>query len=135
MRRFIRHPVSMPIDFRVQGERAHYSRQLENVSEGGICFQSSRAVEPGVGVKISIPVAGRDFHADGMVTWCRRDKGHYQVGVRFNDSATAYTMRMVEQLCHIEDFRREVSRVEGRDMSPAQAAAEWVSRYAEKFPH
>lgn len=135
MRRFIRHPVSMPIDFRVQGERAHHARQLENVSEGGICFQSSRAVEPGLNVKITIPVSGRDFHADGVVTWCRHGKGHYQVGVRFNDSATAYTMRMVEQLCHIEDFRREVSRVEGREMSPAQAAAEWVSRYAEKFPH
>ncbi|MEQ8937648.1 MAG: PilZ domain-containing protein, partial [Gammaproteobacteria bacterium] len=45
-----------------------------------------------------------------------------------------FLLRMVEQLCHIEHYRNEIARVEGRELSSEQAAQEWISKYAESFP-
>ena len=41
---------------------------------------------------------------------------------------------MVEQLCHIEHYRNEVNRKEGRDISSEEAATEWIAQFADKFP-
>ena len=125
----------MPIKCAVQGDPTSQPQQLENISEGGVCFHSAQALDPGLKVRLTIPVHGRDFYAEGVVTWCQREETGYQVGVRFSDTATAYTVRMVEQVCHIEDYRRQTAQREGRHLSAAEAASEWVSRYAEKFPH
>ncbi len=135
MRRFIRHPTSMPITCAVQGDEAEHPQQLENISEGGVCFHAGQPMDCGLRVRLTIPVQGRDFHAEGVVTWCHSEAGGYQVGVRFEDAATAYTMRMVEQVCHIEDYRQRTAQREGRNLTAAEAASEWVARYAEKFPH
>lgn len=43
-------------------------------------------------------------------------------------------MRMIEQICHIEHYRKEVERQEGRRLSSQDAADEWISRYAGDFP-
>ena len=125
----------MPIICAAQGEPSRQPHQLENISEGGVCFHAEQALEPGQRVRLTIPVRGRDFHAEGVVTWCQSEEGGYQIGVRFDDPTTAYTVRMVEQVCHIEDYRRQAARREGRHLSTAEAASEWVTRYAEKFPH
>jgi hypothetical protein len=41
---------------------------------------------------------------------------------------------MVEQICHIEDYRQSVCRVEGRQLSAEEAAVEWIAQYAAQFP-
>ncbi|MCZ7563309.1 MAG: hypothetical protein M5U08_05410 [Burkholderiales bacterium] len=41
---------------------------------------------------------------------------------------------MVEQVCHIEEYRRAVARDEGRTLSTEEAAAEWIAEYAARFP-
>jgi hypothetical protein len=43
-------------------------------------------------------------------------------------------MRMCEQVCHIENYRNEVKAAEGRELTPEQAAVEWVSKFAARFP-
>jgi hypothetical protein len=40
---------------------------------------------------------------------------------------------MVEQLCLIENYRREVKLNEGRELDPERAAAEWIEAYAADF--
>ena len=40
---------------------------------------------------------------------------------------------MVEQVCQIEHYRREVLRVEGRVLDAESAAVEWIGRYAAEF--
>jgi len=52
----------------------------------------------------------------------------------FNREAEAFRQRMQEQLCHIEAYRQQVWVSEGRQLSRQQAAAEWIERYAAKFP-
>lgn len=41
---------------------------------------------------------------------------------------------MVEQLCHIEHYRRTVRESQGRALGSQEAAIEWIERYAEAFP-
>ena len=41
---------------------------------------------------------------------------------------------MVEQICHIEHYRRTVHESQGRSLSSHEAAPEWIERYAEAFP-
>lgn len=133
MRRYIRHPSSMPIDYRLNEAESGLQR-LRNISAGGICFGVEKPMTPGASVQISIRVGDQDFSAEGEVMWCKGVNGHHEVGVRFLDAATVFTVRMVEQLCYIEQYRQQVLRDEGRKLSSEDAASEWVGRYAADFP-
>ena len=66
--------------------------------------------------------------------WCRPTPQGYDVGVAFDEAATLFAVRMVEQLCRIEEYRRRVAEEEGRQLSSEQAAEEWIRRYAASFP-
>jgi len=46
----------------------------------------------------------------------------------------AFSTRMVEQVQHIEHYRQEVLRVEGRILDDESAALVWITRYAATFP-
>jgi hypothetical protein len=54
--------------------------------------------------------------------------------VQFLDAADAFRARMVEQVCSIERYRREVRRREGRVLSGQEAAEEWIREHAARFP-
>ena len=69
-----------------------------------------------------------------MVVWSHFQRGYYQVGVEFDEHTTKFALRMVEQVCHIEQYRKEVLETEGRYLSHEKAAVEWIARYASKFP-
>ena len=43
-------------------------------------------------------------------------------------------MRMVEQVCHIEHWKKEIREKEGRELTGEQAAMEWIKKYAKDFP-
>ena len=133
MRRYIRHPSSMPINYRLSEGDAALQR-LRNVSAGGICFIANETMELGSNVTVTIRIGDQEFSADGEVMWCRGVNGHHEVGVRFRDAATVFTVRMVEQLCYIEQYRQQILHTEGRTLSSEEAAAEWVNRYAADFP-
>jgi hypothetical protein len=40
---------------------------------------------------------------------------------------------MEAQCCQIRRYQREVIRKEGRELSPDEAALEWIERYADSF--
>jgi hypothetical protein len=44
-------------------------------------------------------------------------------------------MRMLEQVCHIESYRKQVRVNEGRELNDEEAALEWISRNAAGFPN
>jgi hypothetical protein len=58
----------------------------------------------------------------------------YELGVTFLEAEDAFRARMVEQLGHIEDYRRSVQRIEGRELDMDEAAHEWIEKYAANFP-
>jgi len=130
----IRHPTDFPIDYRLDEQQPKYRRRLKQVGHDGLCFQSDHGCSPGRIVHITIPTHPWPFEAQGIVAWCRRDGDQYEVEVRFADEATRFAVRMVEQICYIEHYRREVLAHEGRALNTEEAAAEWIARYAARFP-
>ncbi|MBD3314701.1 MAG: PilZ domain-containing protein [Chitinivibrionales bacterium] len=134
MRQYIRHPADIPIECVVLGKTAKKRERLKNVSSGGLCFEAGRAFKPGSKVAVRIPHIKPTFVAHGIVVWCNTLPSGAEVGVRFDDKATAFILRMVEQLCHIEHYRNEVLHIEGRAISGEEAAREWIAKHAETFP-
>ena len=57
------------------------------------------------------------------------------MGVEFLDRDDSFRARMVEQVCHIEQYKRQVLETEGRVLNGEQAAKEWIRRYAASFPN
>ena len=133
-RRFIRHPARMPIHFDLQGRTDGRDEYLRNVGEGGLCFTTEEALRPGRSIRLTIPVFAERYQVEATVAWCRPAEAGFEVGVRFMTPQDRFCVRMVEQLCYIEDYRNQVEREEGRQMAREQAAEEWIERFAEVFP-
>lgn len=132
-RRYIRHPSDIPIEIGLENVGPLEERSLKNVSFGGICFHSTVAFEPGNIIHIKIPFMRPVFDAKGRVAWCRAVDGNYDVGIEFIAIGDAFRARMVEQICHIEQYRREVREKEGRVLDGRAAALEWIEKYAGSF--
>jgi len=135
-REYIRHPINIPIGYTLDtttGEK--HRRQLRNVSEGGLCFISDAKITQGCEIEIFIPLCQPTFKAHGTVAWCQPiDESHFDIGVEFQDEAVHFTLRMVEQLCHIEEYKLQILEHEGRELSDEEAATEWIKKYAGEFP-
>ena len=134
MRRFIRHPADIPIEANAVGQLSHAIHNTSNLSIGGLAFRCDREFLPGDMVAIRIPVVFPPFQVEARVAWCKARDGQPELGVEFMDSDDAYMARMVEQVCHIENYKKEIFRTEGRVLSPDEAALEWINKYAARFP-
>jgi Tfp pilus assembly protein PilZ len=132
MREFIRHPNDIPIACDVTGQGT--DERLKDVSEGGLCFVADEPIESGSHVHIEIPVEQPPFRVDGTVVWCRPAAERYDVGVQFSTETREFSVRMVEQICQIEHYRKEILATEGRELSCEEAAREWIARNAADFP-
>ncbi|HIC45929.1 MAG TPA: PilZ domain-containing protein [Methylophaga aminisulfidivorans] len=132
LRRFIRHPSSVPIQVKL-GEQ-HQQRSLKDVSKGGLCFCSAEPIAVGTLVEINILACKPGFTAKGIISWCKPEGNQYLVGVNFQSKAMTYALRMVEQICYIEDYRKRISANTGRQLTSDQAALEWIQKYAADFP-
>lgn len=134
MREYIRHPSDIPIKYHIQGFEAGYTDSLKNISAGGLSFRSSVKIKENTPIIINIPVIKPGFRVRGVVVWCHPDDNVYDIGVRFLDKETEFRVRMIEQICYIEHYRKEVLLNEGRRITSEQAALEWIEKYAQDFP-
>jgi len=133
MRSFIRHPTDMPIEV-VAGDAPHTEQALRNVGHGGLSFRYPRQVPVGVTMRVRIAVTSPVFEANCRVAWCLPEGDCFQVGVEFLDQEDLYRARMVEQVCQIEGYRRDLHEKQGRTLSSQEAALEWISKFAKGFP-
>ena len=140
IRKFIRHPVDLPIQVTsscVEDENDETTDQtITNVSLGGLAFISPNPLDVLERVRVSIPILERDNTLIGNVMWCEKyaTGSGYEIGIEFEKSRDVFRLRMIEQICHIEHYRREILRVEGRELSAQEAADEWIAKYAGDFP-
>jgi len=132
MRSFIRHSASMPIKIESNQKRSQV-QSLENVSAGGLCFQSDYYLPQGVSIEINIPHLDKPFKEYCTVNWCRKSDEHYDVGVSFDRYQTVSRIRMIEQLCYIEDYRKNVFNIEKRELTPEEASQEWFEKFADRI--
>ena len=133
-REYIRHTADVPIQVRaVPGAEAAMQKAL-NVSHGGLAFVTETCPLPGDTIEVTIPDVDPPFQANARVAWCRPEEAAFLVGVQFLDASDAFRARMVEQVCTIERYRQEVREQEGRELTMQEAAAEWIRKYAGRFP-
>lgn len=134
-RQYIRHPTDIPIHWKLGDIVPPGNEYLRNISEGGLAFLSQVNIPIGATIEIHIPIERPEVSIRGEVVWCRPfDQGGFEIGVRFIDAAQRFKMRMVEQVCHIEHYKREIFNQEGRDLTSEAAALEWIKRFAKEFP-
>lgn len=133
-RRFIRHTADVPIEVRAVAGSEAILQQGKNVSEGGLAFISDTCPEVDDVIELRIPEVDPPFEAHARVVWCRPEEGRFLVGAQFLDASDAFRARMVEQVATIEKYRKDVLEREGRELSAQDAAAEWIGKYAGKFP-
>jgi hypothetical protein len=134
VRKFVRHDAGMAIDITLGDLVAHKQEYLNNISFGGLSFKSKENVEPGTLISIKIPLLRPMFEAKGKVAWCKKDGDIYNVGVTFVTQADQFKLRMLEQVCLIEAYKKEIMERDGRRVTGEQAAIEWINKYADKFP-
>ena len=134
MRGFIRHPLGYPIQHRFINSKVPRKTYLRNVSEGGLCFRSDTHVDPGQLIQIKIPNGQSPFEATCLVAWCSQEGSDFEVGVKFEDKHAEFAMRLVEQACYIEEYRKEAFSKHGRQLTEEEAAKEWIDKYASAFP-
>ena len=134
-RESIRHPADIPISWTLGDVVVQDTEYLRNISVGGLAFSSQTRLAVGADIDIAIPIRDPEMHIRGIVVWCTgNEDGTFDVGVQFKDAEAKFRMRMVEQVCHIEHYKKEVLETEGRELTGEQAAMEWIRRFAKDFP-
>ncbi|CAN5860495.1 hypothetical protein BH20GEM3_BH20GEM3_09910 [soil metagenome] len=134
-RAFIRHPADIPIEIHTADETQPVRPQLSNVSLGGLCCESAMPVDAGKQVHVRVPFVHPAFETQGRVMWCRKRMDRWELGIQFLSEKDAFRARMVEQICHIEQYKEDALRREGRVLSGDEAAREWIARFAAEFPN
>ncbi|OUR72153.1 hypothetical protein A9Q78_07545 [Methylophaga sp. 41_12_T18] len=133
-RQYIRHPIAIPLHVSSNKVQAYQQNQVKDLSHGGLCFACEHHHAAGETVKITISVCHPEFHAEGIVRWCKNIEDNYLIGIVFLEKDVLFAMRMVEQVCYIEDYRQQQSVLTGVEMSSEKAALEWLPKYASQFP-
>jgi len=134
MRRFISHPDDIPIACRLCPKSADNQPGLRNFSAEGLSFHSAFPIQPGSLVTIRIDQVDPPFEGRVQVCWCRAIGEDYEIGASLVDDEQGFGLRMAEQLCHIEHYRRTIGDSQARALTEDEAAQEWIERYAEQFP-
>ncbi len=142
VRKFIRHPSDIPIKvFELSDEDYALTvplideTQMNNVSLGGLAFFSPKLFHIDHHVLVSIPCLDDKTCIEGCVLWCKKLLDGFEIGLEFDDPEAVYHLRMIEQICHIEHYRKELQRIEGRTLTSEEAALEWIKLFASDFPN
>lgn len=131
-RAYIRHPTDIPLEVSPASQTV-CAGAIRNLSRGGLSFSCAVPYSPGQDVDLVIRCCPNPLEVRGQVVWCEPKDGSFEVGIAFYSPGDAYQVRMVEQICQIEQYRRDMLAREERDLSIDQAAREWIERYAHQF--
>jgi hypothetical protein len=119
----------MPMEYSFSEDEPGTRMNLKDICTGGLCFYSKAPLEPGAQIHLLIPISGDPFEGEGFVVWSRMEGEEYSIGVQFYDATIAYSPNMVNQICHIEDYRHRLQVKEGRLLSSEEASREWFQKY------
>ncbi len=133
-RKYSRHSLDIPIEIQMDEVAASELEYLIDISAGGLCFKSKIELKKGKKIHIKIPLIKPIFEAEGEVIWSKKRNDHYDVGIRFVQNIDSFRIRMVEQVCHIQQYKDDMKAKEGRVLNGTQAALEWIRKYAARFP-
>lgn len=135
-RKYFRHPIQVPIRLRPAQGGSPVLAESCDVSLGGLNFVWPRKLSRGTLLDIAIPVKEKLFELRGKVMFSREDRrtARYSTGVSFVDFPSAFKARLAEEVLQILEYRKELSREAGEDVSEEEAASRWVREHAASFP-
>lgn len=135
IRRHVRHVTGIPVEVNLEYDQNYRASEdtITNVSLGGLCFIASDRLDIHETIQVRFPVLDENTSIDGRVVWCNKTERGYEVGLEFNDPEEVERLKMIEQICQIENFRKDAEQRQGRKLSSEQAAREWISKYAGDF--
>jgi hypothetical protein len=108
-KQFYRHPSDVPIKVWQEPESVHRKLQLNNVSLGGVAFQSDICWKPNTIIHLRVLVE-HPIELAGKVVWCRQNGKRFDVGVEFIE-ANSDSEDMVEQVRHIEMYKKMMTHI------------------------
>lgn len=139
-RRFIRHPLSIPISYKVVKKTQNtvvkgIPAVTANVSMGGLLFSTKKPVKVGSLITIKLPFRDKVFNVQSKVVRCAKNTGTklYDIGSSFYRFTDAFKTKLVEQIYLIAEYRDLRSIQLGKEISLEEASKEWIERYAERF--
>jgi Tfp pilus assembly protein PilZ len=106
---------------------------LLNVSAGGMTISLEKPLTIGQEISLLMPDLWPKYNAVGSVVWCTDEDNTYQIGISFKQADEEFKARMIAQFCHIENYKKRMKEVEGRELSRDEAAKEWINHYAAEF--
>lgn len=131
---FIKHPQGIPLDFSIDTPCLCLAPKFHNVHSGGMVFNASWALPVGANIHLSVNLQSTDFTLHGIVAHTvATGRQCYDIGVQFEQEVEYHSMRMIEQACHIESYRKQACCY-GHEITQDQAAKEWIERFAAHFP-
>ena len=125
----------MPVELVLRKQACIPRQRLNNISLGGVACNSPRGFRRGTSVELRIPLFGEQARYPGVVAWCRRQSDDYLVGIAFVDEDTLFRARMVEQVCQIQHYRKQLEQATGESRAIEQCAHEWIDKHAAEFPY
>ena len=135
-RKYFRHPAQIPIVCRCKEHLEPHQGELRDIGCGGMAFVSSSTFEPGDVISVEYPTFDLPGVA-GEIAWSQMvgDGTHrHSYGLRFLDGEVFMRARLIEQICRVEIYRRTQRDKHGRQLSPGDAAMEWIEKTAAHFP-
>jgi len=137
IRKYIRHitgvPIEVSLDYTPVNIVDSEDDTITNVSLGGLSFIANDRLDIDNHIEVRFPILSKDSVLGGKVVWCEKTARGYEVGLEFDDPEELDRLKMVEHICHIENYKKEIENREGRQLNSEQAAHEWISRFAGDF--
>jgi hypothetical protein len=128
---FIQHPKEIPVQLVSTAPSAEVKAPIEG-KEAGICFWTEQKPNLRDEVVLGIDLENNHFIGRGSVVRVQAEPNGCWVCVKISPD-DAFTMRMAEQLCQIEHYRLDNKHYFDRNMTPDEAASEWIAKYAAIF--
>jgi len=123
----------IPIEVRFGDLVAHETDYINNIGSGGLSFRSKTPLDIGILIKIKIPLNRPVFEAEARVVGCKKNYEHFDIGVEFTGQKDALRIKMAEQICLIEEYKKELCDKLGKPVSGEEAALDWIKKFADKF--
>jgi Tfp pilus assembly protein PilZ len=112
-RRFIRHPAQIPIRIASVDDIEESIQHTQNVSLGGLAFESEQKIDLDELIEISIMVDPQ-ITLLGRVAWCRpknEEEEGYEVGVEFIETNMGKKEYVVDEMCLVERYQRMLDAI------------------------
>lgn len=136
-RKYFRHPIQVPVQLHeLSNQKAPPEKiECEDLNDHGLCFHFAQALSRGTALLLSIPVQEQVFQVNARVAYSKKEAktGTFRTGVFFEDTESAFRIKIAEEILKIQEYQKSLSKTLGREVSEAEAARKWVQQFAKHF--